>query len=245
VSIQVVTVPAPWAPLLHHQARRLAGVTAAGALLGLLVGGVGGRLAMLLLARLNPEAAGLTSDDGFTIGQFSAATFNLLVVGTAFGVLGAGVYVVLRGLMIGPRWFRLLSISLGPAVVVGSQIVHADGVDFTVLDPAWLGVALFVLIPGVYALLLAVVGERWLAADGPFARSTSVAMLLPLLLWIPLAPVFAGLALGYVALEAVRRRPGGPALLGHPAWAWLGRAILTVVFVAALVELWSETAELV
>ena len=40
-------------------------VTWAGALLGLLVGGVGSRLAMLLLARLNPEATGVISDDGF------------------------------------------------------------------------------------------------------------------------------------------------------------------------------------
>ena len=40
-------------------ARRLAAITLAGALLGVLVGGVGGRLAMLLLARLNPEATGV------------------------------------------------------------------------------------------------------------------------------------------------------------------------------------------
>jgi hypothetical protein len=37
-------------------------------LLGLLVGGVGSRLAMMLLARLNPGIAGVTSDDGFIMG---------------------------------------------------------------------------------------------------------------------------------------------------------------------------------
>ena len=118
-------------------------------MLGLLVGGIGGRLAMMLLARLNPEAEGVTSDDGFTIGQLTGDTLNLLVLGTLFGVLGGGVHLVLRHLMIGPRWFRLTSYTVGPAVVVGSQIVHSTGVDFTVLDPPLLSIALFLLIPGL------------------------------------------------------------------------------------------------
>ena len=200
---------------------------------------------MLLLARLNPEATGVTSDDGFTIGQFSAATLNLLVVGTLLGILGSGIYVVLRGLMIGPRWFRLVSISVGPAVVVGSQIVHSDGVDFTLLDPPILGIALFVIVPGVYAALLAVLGERWLADDGPFVQSGSRAALIPLALWLPLLPALVVLALGFLAVEAVRRTRGGPALLAQPAWPWLGRAALAVVFVVALLELVGETSELV
>ncbi|MGH3334864.1 MAG: hypothetical protein ACRDOZ_03520 [Nocardioides sp.] len=38
---------------------------------GALAVGVLGRLAMLLLAQLNPLATGVTSDDGFEIGQFT------------------------------------------------------------------------------------------------------------------------------------------------------------------------------
>ena len=48
--------------------------------------------------------------------------------------------------MIGPRWFQVLSISLGPAVVVGALLVHPEGVDFTLLRPRWLAIALFVAI---------------------------------------------------------------------------------------------------
>lgn len=120
-----------WAAAAGSATRQLAAVTAAGGLLGLLVGGVGGRLAMLLLARLNPDATGLVSDDRFIIGQLTTESLNLLVDGTLLGVLGGGIYFVLRGLMIGPRWFQVLSISVGPAVVMGSQIVHTNGVDFT------------------------------------------------------------------------------------------------------------------
>ncbi|MEP6817639.1 MAG: hypothetical protein ABI873_19045, partial [Marmoricola sp.] len=129
-----------WAAAAARAARRLAAVTAAGGLLGLLVGGVGGRLAMMLLGRLNPDATGVTSDDGFAIGQFTIESIDLLVVGPLLGVFGGGIYFVLRGLMIGPRWFKIVSISVGPALVVGSQIVHTDGVDFT-LDPALLAIA--------------------------------------------------------------------------------------------------------
>src|SRR4029453_8968386 len=100
--------------------RRLAAVTAAAALLGLLVGGVLNRLAMMLLAALNPAAAGVVSDDGFVIGRFTAAgTVNLLIAGTVIGVVGGGVYAAVRGLMFGPQWFRVASVSVGAAVVVG------------------------------------------------------------------------------------------------------------------------------
>lgn len=139
-----------WGVTVGYAVRRLSVVTWAGAILGFLVGGVGGRLAMMLLARLNPEATGVTSDDGFVMGQLTLQTLNLVLVTTMLGVLGGGIYFVLRGLMIGPRWFQVLSISAGAAVVVGGVVVHVDGVDFT-LDPAWLAVVMFVLIPGVYS----------------------------------------------------------------------------------------------
>jgi hypothetical protein len=131
---QVETSPADWRGATEQAARRLAAITAVGGMLGLLVGGVGGRLAMMLLARLNPEVTGATSDDRFRIRQFTTAdTMNLLLIGAGFGVLGAGVYAVVRGLHVGPHWSQVLSISAGPAVVVGAAIVHTDGVDFRLL----------------------------------------------------------------------------------------------------------------
>jgi hypothetical protein len=228
--------PPTWAATAASTARRLAAVTAAGGLLGLLVGGVGGRLAMMLLARLNPDATGVTSDDGFTIGQFTHETLSLLLIATVLGVVGGGIYFVVRGLMIGPRWFEVLSISLGPAVVVGSQIVHTDGVDFT-LDPALLAIALFVLIPGIYAALLTFLGERWLAGDGPFVSSPWWVATLPLLLWAPIAPLLVVLVAGLAAFEAVRRTAAGASLLAHAVWPWLARATLGAVFAVSLVDL--------
>ena len=225
-----------WAASGARAVRRLSAVTAAGGLLGLLVGGVGGRLAMMLLAQLNPDVTGRESDDGFTMGQFTDATFNLLIIATLIGVVGGAVYFVLRGLMVGPRWFQILSISVGPAVVVGSQIVTTDGIDFT-LDPALLAIAMFVLIPGLYAALLTVLAERWLADDGPFARAPLWLAVVPLLLWSPIAPVLGLLVLGLVAFEAVRRSDRGAAVLARPVLAQMARAALVLVFALALVDL--------
>jgi hypothetical protein len=233
----LVEAPHPtWSRATAGAARRLAAVTAAGGLLGLLVGGVGGRLAMMLLARLNPEATGVTSDDGFTIGRLTTASLNLLVIGTLLGVFGAGIYFVLRGLMVGPRWFQVLSVSVGPAVVVGSQIVHTDGVDFT-LDPALLGVALFVVLPGIYAASLTILAEHWLDEEGRFATSSPWLADLPLLLWLPIAPLLGVLVVGLAAFEAVRRTRRGSALLAHHAMPWLARGALAIVFLAAMLDL--------
>jgi len=234
-----------WRGATEQAARRLAAVTAVGGLLGLLVGGLGGRLAMMLLARLNPAVTGRTSDDGFRMGQFSAAdTINLLLVGAGFGVVGAGVYAVLRGLRVGPHWFQLLSIAGGPAVVVGAAIVHTDGVDFRVLSPPWLTIGLFVAIPGVYSVLLTLVAERLLQENNWFARAPIMFAAAPLALWIPLAPLLSVLVLLWALGEGMRRTSPGATALGHPAMAWTARIGLATIFVVSLVDLGRDATEL-
>ena len=225
-----------WGSTVAGAMRRLAAVTWAGGLLGLLVGGVGGRLAMMLLARLNPEATGVLSDDGFTMGQVTTATFNLLGLATLLGVIGSGIYFVLRGLMVGPRWFQVLSLSAGAGVVMGNALVHADGVDFT-LEPVGLAIALFVAIPWVYAGLLTVLAERWLAPGSRFLTGPLWLALVPLLLWVPVLPFLAALLVGLLAFEGARRTTRGAAVLAHPAWPWVARGALVLVFTVALVQL--------
>jgi hypothetical protein len=234
-----------WRESGERALRRLSATTLAGALLGLLVGGVGGRLAMMLLARLNPDATGITSDDGFRIGQFTVgATLQLLLTGTFFGLLGACVYALVRHLMVGPRWFEVLSISGGPAVVVGAAIVHSDGVDFRALEPAWLAIALFLAIPALYAALLTVVAERWLRKDGWAARASLPLSVIPLVLLIPLAPLVAVMVALWALGEGLRRHSGLRGVVGHPALPWVARLGLVAVFAVALVDLTKDVTEL-
>lgn len=109
----------------------------AGIPVGVLVVGVGSRLAMLLLRITSPDRVrGVTSDDGFIIGQFTVGgTYNLLLLGATVGIIGAGAYQMVAPWLIGPTWFRRLTTGLASAAVVGSMLVHADGVDFTLLNP--------------------------------------------------------------------------------------------------------------
>lgn len=244
-EIQVDVPSAGWRATTEQAARRLAAITAAGGLLGLLVGGIGGRLAMMLLARLNPGVTGVTSDDGFRIGQLTAAdTIGLLLVGAGLGVVGAGVYAVLRGLRVGPHWFQVLSIAGGPAVVVGAAIVHTDGVDFRLLGPPWLTIGLFVALPGLYAGLLTLFAERLLDEDSWFAHAPILLAVAPLALWIPLAPLLGILVLLWASREGLRRTPGGATALGHPVMARAARLGLTAVFVLSLVDLGKDATEL-
>ena len=198
---------------------------------------------MLLLARLAPETAGITSDDGFVIGQLTlSGTLNLLLVATLLGVLGAGIYLVLRTLMIGPRWFQVVSISLGPAVVVGAMLVHSEGVDFTFLRPTWLAIVLFVAIPGLYAALLTVLCERWLRPDGRLLRARRRVVFPWLILWLPFAPVPLVLALAWSLIVRARQQVATRPLVEHFAIPWLARVGLVVLFAIFLTELVGDIA---
>jgi hypothetical protein len=229
-----------WADAASAAARRLAVITAAGALVGLIVAGGGSRLAMSLLSALNPEADGIQSDDDFTIGQVTGATLNLLLVTTLIGIFGAGVYAAVRGLRTGWGRFDLLALTAGPAVVIGAIIVKTDGVDFTVLDPAPLAIALFLTVPAAYCLALVLLAERWLRPEGAWSRAGRWGYL-PLALWIPLFPVLGVLAVGWAIGQAVQRAGGR---MDHPALLWTARAGLVVVFALGLADLGRDTADL-
>ena len=86
-------------------------------------------------------------------------------------LVGGGAYFLLRGLRIGPRWFEIVSMS-GPAgVVIGSMLIHTDGIDFILPKPAYLPIAMFVALPAVFVVFLTVRVERWVAPGGWFMRA--------------------------------------------------------------------------
>ncbi len=227
-------------------ARTLGTISAVGVVCGWFVVGVLGRLAMMLLAVLNPVATGLTSDDGFVMGQFTlSGSFNLFfLAGTFLGVLGAGLYAALRGLRVGPAWFRLLSVSVGAGVVVGSQVVHADGVDFRLLEPLWLAVGLFLLLPIVFVALLSAISERLLARERPVPTPVVVAGLVAWVVAFPVLPLLAALALGLIALRLADRTDVGHRMITSPVGPWVLRLGLAVVFVLAVADLASEVTTL-
>lgn len=160
--------------------RRLTLAATAGALVGLVAVGAWGRAFMAILAGLNAEDHGTHTDDGFPMGHFTlSGSVNLAIAGVIVGAIGGLVFLAVRGLRFGPRWFRMASIPIGVTLVTGSMLVHSDGVDFTVLEPLGLAVALTLSMPLVYAVGIVWLGDRWLG-NGPTAwqRLPGIAALL-------------------------------------------------------------------
>lgn len=218
--------------------RQLGVCVTAGIASGMVVGGLGGRLSMFVLAVLNPTVRGIRSDDGFPIGEFTVAgSLNLLLVGAALGAFGGAVYWVLRPVLIGPRWFQVASLSLGPAVVVGSMLVHTNGVDFLILRPRWLPIAMFVAIPGLYAAVLTLAAETWLRHDSTGSRLPLGLLAAPVVALFAFPPLAFLMIAGWFAIYGARRTRAGAAFLDHQVAPWIVRAGLTVVWIAAVAAL--------
>ncbi|MEY2522181.1 MAG: hypothetical protein QOJ66_746 [Ilumatobacteraceae bacterium] len=223
------------------------GVTA-----GVILIGVGSRLAMLLLRVTSSDSVrGVESDDGFIIGQVTlAGTYNLLLLGASFGIIGAAAYLMVARWLIGPKWFRYLTTGLAAAVVVGSMLVHADGIDFRVLKPTWLAIGVFVALPGLFGGLVGVIVDAVRRPESWTARGRwRVALPILLVACFPLTilvAIIAGAVFGAWVLVrdlgAIRKvRTSAPyALVIRGAWL-----VVAIVGLVAIVNDTQEIAEVV
>jgi hypothetical protein len=148
---------------------------AAGAIAGMLVGGVLGRGVMFVLRLTSPAASGIESDDGFVIGRFTVASLSLLLLTGALGTVNGAAYVALRS-SIPPAVRAPLWVCFSTAVT-SAGVVHADGVDFTLLEPRWFAVASFVVLPGIATLVVVLLVERWLDVGELRGRRASALLL--------------------------------------------------------------------
>ena len=187
--------------------RLLSATIIIGAISGAVIGGLGGRLAMrILLLTSDDSVKGLTSDDGFEIGRFSLSDTLGLVIITAFiGVIAALLYLVVRPFVarLGSAAVPAMAVLYG--VVGGAMMVHRDGIDFQVLEPAILAVILFVAIcAGFGAAVAYLVGAA--AADEAWPQKLSRWLLAPPLVVLLLPPFLV------VAVAAVAVNWGGGAV---------------------------------
>jgi hypothetical protein len=224
--------------------RRVAVGGTAGLATGALIGGVGGRIAMLILRLTSdPSLHGVESDDGFTIGVVSSETAFLVMVAAALGAIGGVLYVVVRMWFPsgrGPWPFAALT-----GLVGGSLVIHPDGIDFTRLEPSWLAIVLFVLLPTTYGLAVATLAERWLREADPTSNAWLVALVpvvLPFALLGPRGLPFLVLIL--VAAVSADPRSAAGSVLSSRLVVWLGRTILAAGGIAATAALVADVAEI-
>ncbi len=133
-------------------------------LLGALAGGVTGllgRVAMRILALTSPPIAqGRLTDDLARVGEFtlSGTIFLVLFCATLGAVVGLAYPLVRRVL---PARIRVPGFAVLTGSVGGAILVHDEpSFDYTILQPTWLAVTLFILVPAAYGVLTAALIER-------------------------------------------------------------------------------------
>ena len=143
--------------------RSLGGCLAAGLVVGLVVAGLGSRLVMRLLAIADPEAEGSFTENGNQIGDVTLGGTAGLVVfaGIPNGILaGLIVFGVRRWLPPRQPW-RGLAFSAVLLALLGGTVIDPDNVDFLILEPAGLAIALFGLLFVAAGFWLPLLAGRW------------------------------------------------------------------------------------
>jgi hypothetical protein len=204
--------PTAWAAVAHQLTRLGSSLllgAAAGAWAGLLVGGVVGRIAMFVIRVTSPDAViGRQSDDGFEIGKISFESLFLFVLAAMLGTVVGIAYVIARSSL--PARWRVILWTIVGAALGGSAILHADGIDFRLLEPRLLSVVMFIAIPSAGAALIALLVERrraWWWIDRRRTIVACVPLLVPMLVFVvPLIIAAILLGVSVVATSARVRR---------------------------------------
>lgn len=215
-----------WKTDLRRGAARLSAGLWAGILSGFVIGGIGSRLAMFVLRiTSDPALDGAKTDDGFVIGEFTGDTGFLVLFATALGAMGGVAYLALRP-WLPERWRGLLVAVFGGAVG-GTNILHPDGIDFSVLEPLWLAIVMFIAIPTLGAFVIHVLAERFLERTRGRVAPSWVLAVLPLLGLLALGPLGPVVLVVATILWALIRRV--PAEQIDNARGFLSRVVLTAL----------------
>jgi hypothetical protein len=234
----------PWQEDLQLRGWRVAVALLSGMVTGALVGGVGGRLTMLVL-RLTSSSSlyGTRTDDNFLIGRFSRSSLFLLALTAALGAVGGIFYLMARGWV--PRRARPWAMGTLSCLVGGSLVVEPGRPDFSVLEPLWLAVVLFLALPGVYGVLVALVIEALLDRSSPAAERQWWAAALAVALLVLCGPpgiILLCLMLALFALQ--RRRPGMGRVWRSPYTIWTARVLLLGMGLLALMDVVSGVSQI-
>jgi hypothetical protein len=227
---------------LFQAGGRLAAAMGGGIVSGVVIGGIGGRLAMFVLRLTSdPSVHGIKTDDGFVIGRFTGDTIFLVIFTALLGAVTALLYLVIRLWL--PKSWRWLVMTLLGAVIGGALFIRPGGPDFTVLEPLRLAVAIFIALPALHGLTMSVLVESFLSHAPRRFIATFLALLLSLapllLLGVPGLFVILLLVTGLVLNRRIRVSDHWDA---QPL-AWIGRSVILAGGAFALVTLVDDVTE--
>ena len=226
----------------------------AGLLVGLVIGGIGGRVVMRVAALLVPDSVGQFTENGNRIGTITMGGSLALIifVGLLVGTFAASIWVIIRPWLPGSIVGRAL-VATPLAIGLGTHgLVDRRNPDFAILGPDPVVVAVLVLLIALLGPAMAVTDawmDRRLPAGAPRTPSASaygvVAALGVLLTLVMVAPALlapplsiAGAAIAVVGIASLvrwyRRLGGAP----FPGWLpWIARGGIVLAIVASIVAI--------
>jgi hypothetical protein len=231
----------PWRTAFADAARFLSPAVLIGLVSGAVIGGVGGRLAMLFLRLTSDDSLrGLKTDDDFTIGVFSGATFFLVLITTYLGAAGGLIYMLFRDWF--PERWRPVIFGLLGATIGGALVIRPGGTDFTLVEPHLLAVVLFVLLPGAYGVVLSVFTDRLIKMEA-LGRSRWLWLgLLPLATVVFTGPPGIILLLATGLVIAANRSDRVTSVWHSARVTWAGRGLMLVALVTSTIFLAADVA---
>lgn len=156
-----------WASLERHTLQRVTRTIAAavvtGFVLGFLVLGGGGRVAMRLAAMMSAdELQGATTENLETVGEMTlSGTLSLMMTGGFFGIGLALGYVLIASLLPQSGWRRLAASGAVFFAVCGfTTLEGGQNRDYERFGIAGVNVCLFTVLPLIYGLLIPLVFEK-------------------------------------------------------------------------------------
>ena len=192
-----------------------------GAIVGIVVGGLGGRVVMRIVAILHPDAVGALTENGNRIGDVTVGgTLFLVLFGLILCALAGALWVIVGPWIPGNTGARAL-LTAGIAIAIGTpELIIGRNPDFVILDHDPRVVALLVALVGLIGLSIALL-DSWLDRRLPRAVAgrkgpavfyaivtlTGAVLVLPLVLLVFLTsdeyqlPFRAGYALLVVGLS--------------------------------------------
>ncbi|MGH2916982.1 MAG: hypothetical protein ACRDLS_00035 [Solirubrobacteraceae bacterium] len=217
----------------------LAVAVVAGVGSGLLVAGAGGRLVMRLLAVTADDAAqGRETEAEEIVGRISTGgTVSFIIFAALFLGLASGVlYMLIR------RWLpdgRLGGLTYGMLllVIAATRIdpLRADNPDFDIVGPGWVAASTLGALVLLHGMLVAALAARYSGALPVVTDRRSLLAYTPLLVLLPVFPIYGVLAIVGGVVVALRRRLKTVAEFARSRKAHVGgRMILAGMFLAAL-----------
>ena len=213
---------------------------AAGLTSGLIMVGIGGRLAMrILAATASDEAQGRLTEASEIVGQItlSGTIGFILFFMASVGIPSAAAYLLIRRWL--PRGALLGGLTFGALLLVlfSTQVdpLRPDNIDFDLVGPGWLAVLIFVAMGVGHGMLLTTTAARYSQGLPLISKDTKVLVrYIPAALVLPVPPA-AVIALLLGAAYVLTSRVGG---LGR-IWAKAnltraGQVIVAVTLVVAL-----------